>query len=358
MKNCNVITYDEKRSSFVGYYNHQLNLREFDQLVVDRLSPKQIKKLQSIAQGAMQQLTTAGSSQSFEDSLKYLTNSVRDLNDSPLERYLAGSREFIVQQEKLIKGTTEEQMTNIESYIRFLRKFIKLDLIYQAEKRGGACECNKGKLNDDGLYYCEECGRETTLLLGSASYIDERFIPVSATPTTKDRRSNFLRKIQKFEGKYRTNLPRGYKDKIKDYFGKRDSKWAPSTEFNIKDHLVMFEAIDAIGMNKFHDDINLITYECWGWRLPDLDRTRDQLMNDYDAVQPHINEYNRTHGEKTSDVNNDWRLWRHLHKLGLSYGSKRFRLPKTPDILRYYEDMWQWACDRLKWPKPEILRFL
>jgi hypothetical protein len=109
---------------------------------------------------------------------------------------------------------------------------------------------------------------------------------------------------------------------------------------------LMFKALKDTGNSHYYDHINLILHEMWCWKLPDITHLEDQIMDDYDKSQ---RVYEALPKDRKSSLNSQFRLFKHLRRLGYPCKSRNFRIPTTHDILEFHENMWAKICEVLDW---------
>ena len=108
----------------------------------------------------------------------------------------------------------------------------------------------------------------------------------------------------------------------------------------------MLKALKDIGCSGFYDHLNVILNEMWGWLLPDISHLEDQIMEDYDVSQ---RVYETLPKDRKSSLNSQFRLYKHLRRLGFPCKSKDFRIPATHDILEFHNTIWAKICEILDW---------
>jgi hypothetical protein len=108
----------------------------------------------------------------------------------------------------------------------------------------------------------------------------------------------------------------------------------------------MYKALKDTGNSDYYDHINIILNEMWGWVLPDVSHLEDKIMEDYDTSQ---RIYEVIPKDRKSSLNSQFRLFKHLRRLGYPCKSKDFRIPTTHDILEFHNSTWAKMCEILNW---------
>ena len=109
---------------------------------------------------------------------------------------------------------------------------------------------------------------------------------------------------------------------------------------------LMYKALKDTGNSNYYDHIDIILYEMWGWKLYDFSHLEDAIMDDYDKSQ---RVYETLPKDRKSSMNSQFRLYKHLKRLGFPCKSKDFRIPTTHDILEFHENIWSKICDHIGW---------
>ena len=271
----------------------------------------------------------------------------------------------------------EDEITNnkrqqlILNYIEIARKYIKLDLIrdVKEDNRCTNCgiNCEKIELDEDGISICSNCGVEKLSIARARFFTDTS--RTNNTDNSYEDRVNFEKVVMRFQGKQQDKPSEDLYITLRNYF---ITKQLPKIRTNntelptylppdiIKTQLplnkdgekegtsrvLMYKALKETGNTPYYEHINLILHEIWGWALPDIFHLKDQIMEDYDKSQ---RVYESLPKDRKSSLNSQFRLFKHLRRLGYNCKSSSFRIPSTHDILEFHENMWAKICDILDW---------
>lgn len=105
--------------------------------------------------------------------------------------------------------------------------------------------------------------------------------------------------------------------------------------------MMMIDVLQKIGKSNLYEDINLICHEYWGFELPDIEEFMEQLINDYRKTQKVYLKLEKT---RKSCLNLQYRIFKHLQLLNIDVHQEDFRIPGTPDILKYHDQLWKEMC--------------
>ena len=261
----------------------------------------------------------------------------------------------------------------IFDFLEIARRYIQIDLIREV-KEGNICSSCNFKLedietdsDDNGVTVCPNCLAERISVIRSRFYKDNT--RTNNSGNNYEDRANFEKVLMRFQGKQPDKPPKDLYDKLEQHFV---TKELPKIDVNdngnpgyvssdyIKNHIplnkdgekdgtsrsLMYKALKDTGNSNYYDHINLILHEMWDWELPDISHFEDHIMDDYDKSQ---RIYEVIPKDRKSSLNSQFRLFKHLRRLGYPCKSRNFRIPTTHDILEFHENIWAKICDILGW---------
>ena len=237
----------------------------------------------------------------------------------------------------------------ISNYLEIARRYITINVIHEIPFDNTCPNCKQDltdvPIDDEhGVQRCP-CGLERCSLTRTNIYSD------STKPTTSrngyDDRDNFLKALRRYEGKQPNRLPEHLTDILNRHFASfglpssEEIKQMPLTEKGTRgttSREMMFKALYATGNVAYYEDINLICHIYWGWTLPDVSYLEDQIMDDYDKTQ---RIYESLPKERKSNLNIQYRLFKHLQMRKHKCSIDDFKIVKTRDILEYHDSIWR-----------------
>jgi Poxvirus Late Transcription Factor VLTF3 like len=253
----------------------------------------------------------------------------------------------------------------ISNYLEIARKYISLNVIHEKsfDNRCPACELDlKDVPIDDecGVQVCS-CGFERRCLTRTSVYSDSS--KQSTGRNGYDDRDNFLKALRRHEGKQPNHLPENLIDVLDRHF---TSFGLPAVEEVRRLPLIergprqgtkegtsrdmMFRALYETNNVAYYEDINLICHLTWGWALPDISYLEDQIMDDYDKTQ---RIYESLPKDRKSNLNIQYRLFKHLEMRRHRCYIDDFKIVKTRDILEYHDSIWRLMIEGAKQAHPE-----
>ena len=278
---------------------------------------------------------------------------------------------------------SENQMKRhqlILDFIEIARKYIQIDLIREV-KEGNNCPACGTKLDDsmssmdaNGISVCSDCGIERISVVRTRFYQDNA--RTNNSGNNYEDRANFNKVLMRYQGKQHDKPPKKLYDILNKYFldhetPKIDLNGDGVRKFVTPDYIrnnipinkegekngtsrsLMYKALKETGNSDYYDHINVILNEVWRWKLPDVSYLEDRIMEDYDASQ---RIYELLPKDRKSSLNSQFRLFKHLRRLGHPCKSKDFRIPTTHDILEFHNTMWSKMCEVLNWENLKIKR--
>lgn len=268
----------------------------------------------------------------------------------------------------------EKRHQVILDYLEIARKYMDLDVVREV-KAGNICQTCNYKLeeimtndpDENGLVICPNCDTEKIAIVRSRFYKDNT--RTNNSGNNYEDRKNFVKALMRYQGKQHDKpgsdlyvvLEKYFNDKQLPkidingnsvYISPAEIKKLPLNKDGEKDgtsRLLMFKALKETDNKQGYDHINIILHEFWGWKLDDISHLEEQIMNDYDDSQ---RVYEVLPKDRTSSLNSQFRLFKHLRRLRHPCRSRNFRIPTTPDILEFHENMWAKMADVLDWENP------
>jgi len=249
----------------------------------------------------------------------------------------------------------------IFEYLEIARRYIPIDVIREIPNKDSCPGC--GIMNDEleliedenGSTICPNCGLEKIAIARQPFYADG--CRVNNSRNNYEDRANFEKVLMRFQGKQQNKPPKELYVKLDEWFMKNGLKSSeeyrkiPLNSEGKKDGTsreLMYKALGEIGCSGYYDDINLIMNVFWGWLLDDVSHLEDRIMKDYDLFQMVYEEILDKQGRKSS-LNSQWRLYKHLRRLGYDCKANDFKIPSTPDILEFHKIKWGEGCKILGW---------
>jgi len=257
----------------------------------------------------------------------------------------------------------------ILDFIEIARKYIQIDLIREVKEGNNCPTCgikldeSMSSMDDDGVSVCPKCGIERISVVRNRFYHDNA--RTNNSGNNYEDRGNFKKVLLRYQGKQSDKPPVELYEKLEAYFIENE---IPKIDLNgIKfvtpeqirsmpinmmgektgtSRSLMYKALKEIGNSDYYDHINVILNEMWGWALPDVSYLEDKVMKDYDTSQ---RVYEVLPKDRKSSLNSQFRLFKHLRRLGHYCKSTDFRIPTTHDILEFHNTMWSKICEILDW---------
>lgn len=196
------------------------------------------------------------------------------------------------------------------------------------------------------------CGRESIAVAKTATFQDSTRIDTGVKNTYEDL-ANFMKRIDAFEGKQRSQLTvpllTRLLDQLEAYFadnplpcGKtcaeiRAQKLGPNGKKEGTSIKLLGDALLHTENAAFYREAELIAHRLWGWELADLTSNglRRILKEDYIATQKVYEE----HKERESSLNVNLRLYYHLRARGYPCELSDFKIVSSLDSLKYHDRM-------------------
>lgn len=260
----------------------------------------------------------------------------------------------------------------IMDFIEIARKYIQIDLIREIKEDNNCPACGiklddtMSSMDDDGISVCPDCGIERISVVKTRFYHDNA--RTNNSGNNYEDRANFRKVLMRYQGKQPDKPPLELYERLGEYFTETET---PKIDINgdgfrkfltpeqIRDlplnsdgektgtsRSLMYKALKDTNNTDYYDHINIILHEMWGWSLPDVSHLEDKIMDDYDTSQ---RVYEAIPKDRKSSLNSQFRLFKHLRRLGYDCKSRDFRIPTTYDILEFHNTTWAKICEILNW---------
>lgn len=221
----------------------------------------------------------------------------------------------------------------------------------------------------DSIFLCKGCGnklenvseeKEGYLVCSKCNCINSYLIPNHYTKDTEKNISfdedvgNFLKILDKFEGKTSLILKEDFYKKLDNYFlginfitGEEVRK-LPLNKYGKKEGTtkkMLWVALECLGYSQYYDEINYITNVYWGWKLPDLLNYKEKIIKDYKNTQ---NAWNTIKSEykRSASLGTQYRIYVHLKAAGYpNCFSEDFKLQENVESIRLHNSAWKKMCE-------------
>lgn len=241
---------------------------------------------------------------------------------------------------------------NIDGFLDYIENYIKIERIYQNLNIFQCINC-KSELEEtnenNGYIICDKCGCINNILTPNIYNRDtDRIVNY-----LEDDINNFAKVIDKFEGKSNTLINSKLIEKLDNYFkvynfyDKNYIKELPYTKDGKKPHTskkLIWNALESIGM-KMYDDTNYIGYIYWNWKLPNLSKYKDRLIEDYKKTQIVWNSIKHKFN-RTASLGTQYRLYVHLKALDYDCDISDFKIQCNTESIRLHNTIWKIMCDK------------
>jgi hypothetical protein len=246
----------------------------------------------------------------------------------------------------------------ISEYLNIAKDYISINIMKISDDimRCFGCGSSFDLIESDevcGNHHCSVCGLQRDIT--SSSFGSSMSSKCSLTRNNYEDRDNFFKAVRRYQGKQSNKIPESLYETLDEYF----NKYGMPVSAVIKERLLdkngrregssrnlLFRALFDINRSAYYEDVNLIGHIYWGWTLPDVSDLESIIMEDYDLSQ-HI--FERIKKDRKSCLNSQYRLFKHLQRLGHSCSESDFKIITTRDIIEYHELIWRQICEELHW---------
>lgn len=289
-------------------------------------------------------------------TLKRLLQLISKEEGYPLwQEYLTRSKDILLEYKKLSPDDPNHHL--VYRYNQVIRDYCTIVIIREIDHDYTLCpNCNNPRVHQGGSVICQSCGIQDELI-SKESYRGTGRRHAYNQKNQYVSKDNFLKGLQRFQGKRSRKLPVDMFDRMDEYarkFNMPTSEEVKKMPLNAdgkrgpKEYTrgYMKGLLDILDYKSYYNDINLITHLYWGWKLPDISAYEEQIKKDYEMSQIVFNEIQK---DRQSSLILPYRIFRHLKHAGYPCNIEDFDIVTTPEIKQAYEDIWKEICDNLGW---------
>lgn len=252
----------------------------------------------------------------------------------------------------LIKTYNETKDKNsLQKYLDLCNKYIKIECIREVDYSIRCKGCNKvldnDEENEDNIFICSICECINTFLKPNT------YIRLSDNGSTEDDTNNFIKVLDKFEGRNEPHPPEEIYVQLDNYFTSMKMEKGeyyrnlPLNQSGKKEGTSkkkLWDALENTGNNKYYDESNFIAHKYWGWKLPDISLYREKLISDYQETQNIWNKIKYKYNRSAS-LGTQFRLYVHLKAINYPCDREDFKIQDMVESLRIHNDAWKIMCD-------------
>ena len=282
--------------------------------------------------------------------IKKIETEIEDYkNDKSLNEYISSTEEILSE----LKGERGNDEDLIETYFSICRKYINIDFIRSSDEAGKCRGCGEKieeNIQSDDLQVCPHCDCLNTVMRPSKYTRDIEF----GNTFYDEDIINFIKVMDKFEGKNTTPIHDGLYDELDLYMENINMKKGeyyrslPLKEDGEKEgtsKAILWQALESLGHNQYYDVAPYICHVYWGWKLPDLTLYRDKLIEDYQSTQAVWVRIKKDY-KRSASLGTQYRLYVQLLAVGYPYCKKEnFRIQEMVESLRMHNHAWKRMCE-------------
>jgi hypothetical protein len=277
---------------------------------------------------------------------KHLVMKKKQLDVDYFDKYFNESKQYIDEY------NNTNDMLCLQRFLDLCHNYIKIECIRQIDFAVRCKGCDKelesDEETDDNIYTCSDCECINTFLKpNSYSRITDSFT------NSEDDTNNFIKVLDKFEGKNEPHPPDSIYNELDDYFSSMNMNTGkyyrdkPLNSKGKKDNTSkkkLWDALENTGNNKYYDESNFIAHKYWGWKLPDITLYREKLISDYQETQNVWNKIKHKYNRSAS-LGTQFRLYVHLKAIGYVCDREDFKIQDMVESLRIHNDAWKIMCE-------------
>jgi len=283
----------------------------------------------------------------IDEVIKFKLNKTKKI--SSLERYIDISEDKI---ENYKKNPTKEML---EEFLDICSTYIRIERIKNIDYTFKCKGCKRSledlKEDSDGIVTCPDCNCINTYMKPTVYQRDvEKF-----NYYFDEDINNFVKILDKFEGKTNIILGKDFIDKLDNYFlgiGMKKGSYYKNLKTTLDgkkegtSRKFLWNALEKLGFSQYYDEVSYISNIYWGWNLPDLTRYKDQLIRDYQVSQAVWNLI-KTDYKRSASLGTQFRLYVQLKAVDYPNAKREdFKIQENIESLRLHNECWKIMCER------------
>jgi hypothetical protein len=255
-----------------------------------------------------------------------------------------------------------ERIDLIKKYLKYVSRFIEMDVIFHPPYSIGCPECNltidEMTIDDDqGVYICA-CNYFFGKVFSNESMYDDLEKTDCGFKTSYDDKTNFSRRLKSYQGFQSRKIPSdliGFLDKhMQDKYNLAPASEIRKMEPDRYGHKgypkasvpLLIESLKETGNSMHFQDINPICYELWDWICPQIDHLVPKIMEDYTRIQERYKKKYPTF----SSINVELRLYWHLRIVGHECLLEDFKIPQSIESKKRNSEIFETMCKETDLP--------
>jgi hypothetical protein len=264
---------------------------------------------------------------------------------------------YFEKSESLISNYEKDSKAEyLQEYLDLCKNYLKIECIKIAENiircKGCNAEMGDDEEDEENIFVCKACECINNFLKPN-SYIKSKET-ISQTEDTM----NFIKVLDKFEGRSEPHPPESIYEDLDKYFISINKP--PGLEYR-KQKLnslgkkdgtskqILWDALENTENSKFYDESNFIAHKYWGWELPDISKLRDKLLLHYQETQNVWREIKHKY-KRSASLGTQFRLYVQLCGVGCKYRREDFKIQDMIESLIEHNEAWKEMCDKAKIP--------
>lgn len=257
--------------------------------------------------------------------------------------------------EKILMYKNFPTKENLEDYLDICSIYIRIERIKNIDYIFNCKGCDNSldnlKEDSEGVVTCPRCNCINTYMKPNNYQRDlEKF-----NYCFDEDVNNFMKILDKFEGKTNLMLNNDFIDLLDGYFldiGLKSGDYYKKLPLTIDgkkkgaSRKLLWNALEKIGYSQYYDEVSYIANVYWGWALPDLTKYKDQLIKDYQMTQ---NIWNLIKGDykRSASLGTQFRLYVQLKAVGYPNSDRDdFKIQDNIESLRLHNECWKIMCEK------------
>jgi hypothetical protein len=244
-----------------------------------------------------------------------------------------------------VTDVDKQRLRTIEAFLDVARRYVELD-VRPNVTLSHSCHLCLEPLEDNGsVSYCNRCGVQFEAI----KVRTQRTNDAPDVGVRSNQLDTFVKRLRQVSGTYHIKPPASVYVALDKYFSDRSCpvgscvRQMPLKPDGTRGRVTieeMYNALTATKNNSHFPDLNWILYHYWGWELPDVPFSEEELIADFVRISTVVSKY------RSSNTSATFYLYQILCNRGVPCQRHHFKMPIS-DTADEYAEAFKKACKEL-----------
>jgi hypothetical protein len=246
----------------------------------------------------------------------------------------------------------------ISSYLSIATKYMPITISKKMAPEDRCSNCQNKLSKGHGSEYCAKCHLDQE----DQMVVTRNKAKEAGYQSETERRLNFIRFLERRQGKNIIEIPSLVFEKLDEYFrsirftSREEILKLPYDIYGGKEGTskqLMYLALSKTSLTEYNENIETICHEYWGWKYSDYSDIFDSIIEDYDSIREAALKLKKEDesGERKVSLSNQFLLLWILTRHSFLVRREDFKIAETQDIIERYSILKRDIEYTLGWPR-------